>query len=271
MITAEGKGKAATALAATAALVALTMLLPQTAWAQVEIQEHTPYESPQRFAGELRFGPYRPDVDRALSNAPGCTVGPYEAVFGTGNDLLVEGEFDWQALDFIVGTLAIGASVGIFHAKGKSLLPGGCVKSDDETNLWGMPFSLMAVVRFDILADRWSVPLVPFFKAGLTYHLWWASTADGRSSYTPESSNESETALGGTFGLKLGGGMMFRLDWLDRRAARTLDNEFGVNHTYLVFEYFWSWANDFNSYDAKNLDVMNWSGHSWTAGLAMEF
>src|SRR5262249_13618963 len=56
-------------------------------------REPRQYETPQRFAFELRFGPYRPDIDDPF---PGQK--PYENVFGTDHRVAVGFEFDWQAM-----------------------------------------------------------------------------------------------------------------------------------------------------------------------------
>ena len=65
---------------------------------------HEPPESPQAFALELRFGPYRPKIDDELPAAR-----PYESTFGTDKRLYMGFELDWQAVRIpFVGTLGPG-------------------------------------------------------------------------------------------------------------------------------------------------------------------
>ena len=238
-------------------VLALVLLVPAVARGQTT--EGEAVESPQRFAFEARFGPYYPDVDESVGTV--CGQGPYATIFGDKQDLYAEFEFDWQALDIFVGSLAVGGAVGVMHASATALEEGSCTtRASDETGLWLLPLSLLAVVRFDIFADRWAVPLVPYVKVGLTYALWFATGENGISQV------DEESGVGGTFGLRLGGGIMLRLDWLDTRAARTFDNEFGVNHSYLFFEYYWAWLDGFGQ-DGR----MNVGDATWTVGLAIEF
>ena len=55
--------------------------------------EH-PYRSPQNFALELRFSPYKPQIDEE----PGLANAPYHQTFGSMRRLLVQFELDWQVL-----------------------------------------------------------------------------------------------------------------------------------------------------------------------------
>jgi hypothetical protein len=249
-------------LSAFAGVVAVGVLLTSTP-ARAERQERRTddddeIESPQRFALELRFGPYYPEVDANLGSGP-CGP-PYQATFGSDSALYSEVELDYQALDIYVGTLGVGAAVGIFSATGNAFEEGTCQRSADETKLWILPMSLLAIVRFDIFADRWRVPLVPFIKVGFTYAVWWTTNANGISE------SGSDRGYGGTAGLRLGGGLMLRLDWIEPTTARTFDNEFGVNHSYIFFEYYWAWLDGFGSETRMNV-----GDNTWALGLALEF
>jgi hypothetical protein len=64
------------------------------------------YKTAQRFAFELRFGPYLPDVDSEF----GGTRHPYRDYYGTGDHLLTQTEFDVEILHHI-GTVALGAGL----------------------------------------------------------------------------------------------------------------------------------------------------------------
>src|SRR5262249_44144950 len=78
---------------------------PELSWRRNE----RPPESPQHFAFELRFGPYRPAIDEDFASSPG----PYETVFGTDRRLYFGLELDWQALRIPkLGTLGAGFGWG---------------------------------------------------------------------------------------------------------------------------------------------------------------
>ncbi len=243
-------------------LVASLWMIPQDADAQASLTYEANIASPQRFAFEIRFGPYLPEVDDNMpADSTACGSGPFNATFGDSSSLMTEIEFDWQALNIFVGTLGIGGSVGVYHVTANAFNEGLCTRSSDETGLWVIPLTLMAVVRFDIFQTRWNVPLIPYFKAGISYGIWVATDASGIST-----SSDGSSGYGGSFGLRLAGGLMIGLDWIEPRAARTFDNEFGVNHTYLFFEWYWAWLDGFGS--DNRMDV---GDNTWVAGLAFEF
>ena len=74
--------------------------------AQVEGDTYNRYRSPQRFAFELTFGPYRPDIDSEFNGART----PYKDYFGSGQDLLTRIELDYQFWHRY-GSLAAGVGV----------------------------------------------------------------------------------------------------------------------------------------------------------------
>ena len=243
-------------------VVAAVWSAPNGASAQASLTYEANEESPQRFAFEIRFGPYLPDVDESIgAGTTSCGSGPYAATFNNDSGLMTEIEFDWQALNIFIGTLAIGGSLGVFHVTNTAFEEGSCTRSDDETGLWVLPITLMAVLRFDIFSTRWNVPLVPYFKAGISYGIWIATDANGIAT-----ADDGSRGYGGSFGMRLAGGLMLGLDWIEPRAQRTFDNEFGVNHSYLFFEWYWSWLDGFGSENRMNV-----GDSTWVAGLALEF
>jgi len=239
--------------------------------------------SPQHFAFEIKFGPYSPDID----STPGLNGKPFSDLFipsaspdaGTGarppGRLLTTIEFDWQIWHGF-GSLGLGASVGIMHRytlafqynNGNSCTVPNCVRSADETALNMMPFSLEAVYRFDVLAERWRIPIVPYLKGGISYYLWWITNGRGEVATgldkLPDGSEDK--ARGGVFGLVAHPGVALLLDVLEPGAAATMDSELGINHTYLFFEMNYAWVTGFGS---GQKIVM--SDLTWNAGLAFEF
>ncbi len=211
--------------------------------------------SPQRFAAELKFGPYTPDIDSEFDNAT-----PYKDVFGSDSEFHGLFEFDWQFFRPKGLTLGLGGATGGFISKGKALDPDTGAESGEEVKLNVWPMHLDLVIRVDALIYYTVVPLVPYFKAGLSYYLWWTSDESGTSTF------DGKKGYGGTFGWNIMAGLMICLDVLEKTAARTFDNEVGVNHSYLFGEFMLARIDNFG-----NGERLNFSELTWTVGLAVEF
>lgn len=229
--------------------------------AQIIIHEGDRYRSPQRFALELRFGPYAPQIDDDVAGAT-----PHMDYFGDGPAFMTQVELDYQFFDRF-GTLAIGAGVGYMRQSARAFVeppPGQApeARSGDRTRLTLVPTSLLLVYRFDVLADRWQIPLVPYAKAGLGYTFWSITDGDGRVART----DDGERGRGGTFGWQAAAGLAFLLDFIDPGAARELDGEIGVNHTYLFVE-----GGRFDISGLGQSNALRLDDTTWFAGLAFEF
>ena len=119
--------------------------------------------------------------------------------------------------------------------------------------------------RFDWLAQKFKVPLVPYFKGGMTYSVWWVTNGSGEIANTYDLEGEGRAGYGGTFGLHVGGGLQFLLDWFGAGMAAEFDSEIGVNNSYIFFEYAYHSVNDFGSETSFDLGDANFS-----AGLMFE-
>ena len=281
-------------------LVVLTLLaVAGEARARDLLASDRNYRSPQHFAFELKFGPYSPDID----STPGLKGKPFSDLF-VGQDsenfgkrpagaLLTTLEFDWQIFRGF-GSLGLAGSVGFmrrtthgFQYADDDYTPCtpsrdfGCTRSGDETSLNVMPLSLELVYRFDILAQRWHIPIVPYLKGGVAYYLWFIQNGAGSLANCDKRNpplmgtcldpntplkGEREDAIGGTFGLVAHPGVALLLDVLEPGVARTMDVELGINHSYLFFELNYAWVTGFGS---KTKMVL--SDVTWNAGLAFEF
>lgn len=244
----------------------------------VNVAEDIPpesYESRQRFALELKFGPYVPSVDRPYE---GEGFGPYATIFGETDGTGAASDqprpglfsviaFDWQFYD-LGGPFSVGTSIGFFRDTADALLADpdpdaeSVRSSADSTTFSVIPVTLLVGYRFELLADRYRVPLVPYAKAGLGYGFWWTKAGNGNLS----TNSAGEKGRGGSLGWQANLGGMLRLDWLEFSSARTLDRTTGINHTYLFGEYQISRLNGFNS--GKRLHV---GDDTWLLGLAIEF
>jgi len=241
-------------------LVLAGLLIPGSSGAQV-ITTEDDYSSPQRFYLEIKFGPYSPNLDDDL---PGSETA-FEHIFGDGSDLMIKGELDlelWRRF----GTLGVGGGIGYYSTSAEAFADTGgggttpstsTERTGSETSITLLPMSLLAVYRFDWPAEKYRFPLVPFVKLGINYTVWWINIDDDTATY------DGDEASGGTFGLQFNAGAALLLDVLEPSAAKTLDVELGINHTYLFFEFV-----HVSSIGETRLNV---GDTTWNAGIAFEF
>lgn len=250
---------ARTAGALVAGALALS-LASGVARAQVITTEKAHQASPQHFALEFRFGPYKPDIDSEFEGTKRQGMGPYESFFGSGRHLMMQIEVDYQIVRH-VGSLGVGLSTGYFKESGTNLNTAGNA-TPDTSSLRLLPFALSAVYRFDLAYERMGIPLVPYGKLGLDYIVW---TIENGNQEVPEAPSGGRGA-GGSLGWHAAVGVSFVLDFLDQNSANQFDQEMGVNHTHLFFEY--------AHIDASGLGQshrLHVGDTTWTAGLMFEF
>lgn len=245
-------------------LLPLFLLAARPAAAQEALPEAARYQSPQHFALEIKLGPFTPDIDAEFSGG----IKPYEDLFGDDPGLMLQAEFDFQIWRGF-GSIGLGGSIGFFDKGAAPFADDGASGSPasgtnrvaGETSITLVPLALLAVYRFDVLAQRYNIPLVPYVKIGLAYTLWFIYTGDGSIA-----SYEGDDAEGGSLGWQLNVGLALLLDVFEPQSAKTLDSDLGINHTYVFFELYHLDAAAFSGSTA--LDV---GDTSFLAGLAIEF
>jgi hypothetical protein len=252
-------------LAFVAAAVAVS-LSPGVARAQEEAEQlgvrRRTFESPQHFAFELRFLPYRPNVD-SDPNLHGAT--PYATAFGTSRNVMVQAEFDWQITRIShLGTVGPGVAIGYLKKSGDATFVtphNGSTQSGETTSLELFPMYAVAVLRADVFWRELHIPLVPYAKAGLGLAFWRASNTLGTSKF------QGVSGEGKTWGTQFALGIMLNLNPFDDYAAKNFDEAMGVNGTYVFAELLRS--------DLTGLGVQSGAlrvgDSTWAAGLAMEF
>lgn len=232
-------------------------------------------ESKQRFGLELKFGPYLPDIDRSYE---GAGLGPYANVFGVqGDDGIATAQpkkglfsalgFEWQFYH-LGGSFSLGTTIGMFRDKAQALqlepdADGNYRNKADNATFNVVPITLLLGYRFELLADRFKVPLVPYARGGLAYGFWWATKGDRGDIST---TMDGQKTRGGSLGWQANLGLMLRLDFIDRASAIDLDRNTGVNHTYLFGEWQFSHLDGFGS--PKRLSV---GDDTFSVGFAMAF
>jgi hypothetical protein len=198
-------------------------------------------ESPRWIMLELKFGPYRPAIDDEFDGE-----GPYERIFGSDNFLLSALQIEFEFLkDY--GTASAGVGLAFGMAKGKGLTADGTT-GNDSTSLYLLPLNLSVSYHLDIFTRRWSVPLVPFVRAGFDYVVWWTTDGLGDvSDWAATRDSGTKPGYGGVWGWHVGGGLKLHLDVLAPTMAHTFDIEVGVNDSYLFAEVIHLVADDFGS------------------------
>lgn len=216
-------------------LVGLLMWHGGTARAQTHNFEHD-YSSPEHFAFELRVGPYEPDSDEFRD-------------FFSDQGPLLGLELDYYPVRIpYVGLLGIGFGAGWSDHNGRARDNAGNLTGEDS-DLTLFPLYAVGVLRADVLAREFDVPFVFTAKLGVDGVVWNASTgAEGDGD-------------GITFGLHWAIQVALELNFFNRAAARALDEEWGINSSFLFFEFF--------GVEAEGDPVVG--GRSWSAGLGFTF
>jgi hypothetical protein len=229
----------------------------------------------QRFAFEFKMGPYLPEID---NNYGGEGFGPYATVFGRTNDdgvttkaplpgVMPAISFEYQFV-YLGGPLGIGLQAAFFRDRANALYaterPGddGVRSGADKVSFGMVPLSLFLVYRFELAADFFRVPLVPYMKLGMSYAFWW--TKDGAGDIARDSNGTKGS--GGVIGWQLNPGLALRLDALEPGASKKLDQATGINHTYLFGEFQLTRLRNFGV--GNSIDL---GDKTFFAGIAIEF
>jgi len=238
-------------------LVLLASLLTATsARADRFVPDAEYHPSPRWWAAELKFGPYKPDIDSEFGGS-----GPYEQIFGSGLRLMTQFTVDVQFLK-LHGSLGVGGTIGYFRATGQALAEDGTT-SGDKTRLQMLPLLLQLVYRWDYAAQRWKFPLVPYIRFGVVCAVWWVENGSGNTAEL----SPGNKARGATWGYQLNLGVAFLLDVLEPTAAKKLDMELGINHSYIFVEFVHNSINDFGHKNSWQLGQK----YGLLAGLTIEF
>ncbi|MSP90741.1 MAG: hypothetical protein EXR79_02865 [Myxococcales bacterium] len=210
--------------------------------------------SPQTMSLDLRVAKYLPQIDRefgktAGGNGTGKT--PFADVLKS-SDWQVSLALDWRVAHGVLGELGLGVAAGLWDQEGKArALAGGT--TDDKTSLHVVPVTLDLVWRFDTLAERYRLFLIPYARLGVGAAVWWVENGLGNVATFARPDGTSRRAEGMTGGLHATAGLRLLLDVFEPQAARGFDIEMGVNHSYLFLQWQRLSLTDFGS--AKSIDL----------------
>jgi hypothetical protein len=199
--------------------------------------------SPESFTLELRAGTYRPDLGPSFAATFCGDLGPLIAV-----------ELDYHLLRIpYVGPIIIGARVGWVEWNGAARAADGNTDVGD-TGMSLVPITALVGVRINGLARHLRFPLIITPKFGLDMGYYQTGT----SGATQQD--------GWSVGLSYGAQLALELDFLDVRAARRLDEEWGINHSEIFFELYGSTMGSFS-----DRQIPLGTGLAWAAGLGFTF
>jgi hypothetical protein len=219
-----------------AACIALSFGASQAAAQHDETLEEPPrnFGSTERLTLELRIGPYQPDLDS------------FDSFFSDDDGLMLGLELDVIAfrLEDIL-YLSGGGIVGWADYEGVAVDDEG-VRTSEATELELIPLSLLGVLRIDALPRMLGVPIIITGKLGYTWMHWSTDTGG------------ADAASGWSLGYQWAGQVALDLDSFDLAAARVMDEEWGINHSFVFLEIF--------GFEPMG-DSLDLGGTSWTAGL----
>lgn len=247
-------------------LAALIVALPLSS---ARSEERPKPKTTPGFGIEFKGGPYLPamadDPNDVFTRVFGEASSAERAVRTSPNPLYRIG-VDLQLYRGI-GTAGIGGSFGFMQFVGRGYFGDSGGRSMDTTVFNLAPLELTAFYRFDWLADRTPVPLVPYLRGGLAYSLWWVTTGTGEiSRWEGAGPGEDDDVVGqgGKFGLTGTLGLAFLLNVIEPRSARRLYESTGIRGTYLFAEFS---ASKIDGFGAPGFDL---SDTTWSLGIYFE-
>lgn len=213
---------------------------------------------------QFKGGPFQPAMgDPEVASGPGSAA--FQTVFGDQVRPLFSLGADWQFFRKF-GTAGVGGSFGFMQYVGKGRFADTGQASVDTTVFNMLPLTLTAFYRFDVLADRFSIPLVPYLRGGLAYHFWWVTNGRGEISlFEPTGGGEPSEGRGGKLGVTGTLGIAVLLNTIDSKSAAALYESAGIRGTYLFIEVE---AQEVNGFGAAGFDF---SDTSWNVGVYFEF
>lgn len=149
----------------------------------------------------------------------------WDEVYGSGGHLMLEGEFGWEFFKYF-GILGTSLRGGFFRERGYGLISenGGVKRTSARDHIFYIfPLRWSLFYRIEFIKDQ---PLIPYGRGGFDWHFFMEKIVDGKTS-----------EKGVASGYHWGGGLIFVLDFLDKKHANKIEEDFGVNYTGIFVEY----------------------------------
>jgi len=239
-------------------------------------------ESPVQGNVDLQLGPYFPRIDEEFDNSD---EQPFADTFGSDNTTMAQLDAVYYLWDQH-GKLGVGASFGYAKFSGQAQIEGGegsngggsdgggsngggsgdgvsdedGVDLTEQTNFNVFPLGVIATYRWDHPVQEWDIPVALRGELGFDYYLWRIADESGNTADTGDLSGS-----GGTPGVHASLRGELLLDWIDPKSAAQFDFSWGINNTYLFWEFTFSRVRDFDGEGFRLGD------NFWRLGLAFEF
>ena len=155
----------------------------------------------------------------------------YVDVYGSSNVPVIFGDYEWRLVSSL-GRFGIKFGSGLMVSSGagrfKNAPPAGAPSrvtevAEEKFTFVTFPNQLTAIYKFQYASNQ---IFVPFVEGGAGYFTFVEIRDD-----------EKGPKFGGSAVSVAAGGVNFLMDWLDPKAVRQLDNEYGINHVWLTLEY----------------------------------
>ena len=213
-----------TRIASVLVLVCVVGLLPNRVSAEAIGRAAEEGWTPEGFLLSLGIGSYHPN--------PGDE--DFDVIYSGDNGpiLLLEFDFYLYRIPFI-GPIGLGIAGGWAGYKGAACetasLP-ACVPSTQSTKFNLFPLNVMAVLRLDALARETPVPFVFTGKVGFNSVFFNEKTGGA-------------TSTGRSHGFGWAAQFAIELNFVNERRANALDEDWGINSSFVFFELAGSQAN----------------------------
>ncbi len=195
-------------------IAAVVGLVPSMAQAQPVGDSTREGWSPEGFLLQFGVGAYRPN--------PGDPS--FDDVYPDDNGPILLGEFDFFLYRIpYVGPIGIGVAGGWMAFKGNACIGDPCVPSTDSAKFTMFPINALFVLRVDGLARYTPVPLVFSGKVGYNSVFFNESISGQKSS-------------GRSHGFGWAAQIALELNFINRRRANALDEDWGINSSFFFFE-----------------------------------
>jgi hypothetical protein len=180
-----------------------------------EYAEPVNVDSPMWFALELKVGPYRPG-----------RTDLFQKTFLNDRGWMLNIEVDATLVHIPwVGQFNLGFNWG-WSSYDARAFNADLTERIGDTEFTVFPMAALGVLRIDTLARKTVVPLTFAGKLGYELVRWKAKS---------EGEREGD---GLNKGLRWGLQAALELDFFDRNTARRTDEDWGINHTSLLFEWY---------------------------------
>lgn len=137
--------------------------------------------------------------------------------------------------------------------------------SGPAVSLTIVPTYVVGVLRADVLARHTPVPLVPYAKLGVGFALWSLDLRKVEDHPELETQGTGAAAKSPSAGYQGALGIMLYLDALDRSGDLVMESDFGINSSYVFFEWYNSNLDGFGSGNDLNVGT-----NTWVLGIALE-